>query len=92
MAFPQVDTPSAGKLTAADFKPVPAGCGQQRWPERRVNWPDTIPTDYGDLHPAEACTEVGIDPDPYEGTHVIRGLLSAIGITALLAAVVAVLA
>lgn len=24
-------------------KPVPAGCGQHRWPERRVNWPDTVP-------------------------------------------------
>ena len=35
-------------------KPVPAGCGQNRWPERRVNWPDTVP-----VQPAEACTELG---------------------------------
>jgi hypothetical protein len=59
MAFPQVDTPSGGPLTAADLEAarkhstgtvrlVPAGCGQNRWPERRVQ-----------PQPAEACTEVG---------------------------------
>jgi hypothetical protein len=45
-----------------------------------------------DCHPqaAEACTELGCDPDPYDGTGVIRGLFSAIGITAVIAAIVAV--
>ena len=45
-------------------------------------------------HPiaAECCTEIGADPDPYDGTAVIRGLFSAIGITALLACVVLALA
>jgi hypothetical protein len=40
--------------------------------------------------PAEACTDIGADPDPYDGTAVIRGLFSAIGITAVIAAIVAV--
>jgi hypothetical protein len=40
--------------------------------------------------PAEACTDIGADPDPYDGTAVIRGLMSAIGITAVIAAIVAV--
>jgi hypothetical protein len=89
MAFPQVDTPSGGPLTADDFKPVPAGCGQQRWPERRVNWPDTVPTDHAPM-PAEACTDIGAESDPYDDTALIRGLMSAIGITAVIAAIVAV--
>lgn len=86
MAFPQIDTPSGGKLSASDFKPVPAGCGQYRWPERRANWPDTVP-----VQPAEACTELGAD-DPYDGTQVVRGLFSAIAITAMLAVLVLALA
>ena len=57
----------------------------------RCCFPDTVPV-LGFLHPAEACTDIGADPDPYDGTGVIRGLMSAIGITAVLAAVVAVLA
>ena len=44
------------------------------------------------IQAAEACTEIGADPDPYDGTAVIRGLMSAIGITALLACVVLALA
>ena len=57
----------------------------------RCCFPDTVPV-LGFLHPAEACTDIGADPDPYDGTAVIRGLMSAIGITAVIAAVVAVLA
>ena len=52
-------------------------------------FPDTVPV-LGFLHPAEACTDIGADPDPYDGTAVIRGLFSAIGITAVIAAIVAV--
>jgi hypothetical protein len=89
-----LNTPSItrGPLLAHEMHRVtvmPAGLDQQGRHYTR-EWPDTIPTDYGDLHPAEACTDVGIDPDPYEGTHVIRGLLSAIAITAICAAVIAV--
>ena len=37
----------------AAAKKVPAGCGQNRWPERRCSeHPD----------PAEACTELGAEP------------------------------
>lgn len=50
-------------------------------------WPDTIPT-----QPAECCTELGAEPDPYDGTRLFRGLFSAIGITALIAGVVIVFA
>ncbi len=57
----------AGPLNAADvanarqhstgtLRLVPAGCGQNRWPERRVNFPDTVP-----VQPAEACTDLGAD-------------------------------
>ena len=42
--------------------------------------------------PAECCTELGADPDPYDGTALVRGLFSAIGITSVIAAVVMVLA
>lgn len=59
-------------LTADDIKKtrqhstgrlVPAGCGNNgRWPERRVNWPDTMPSDYAPLA-ADACTEIGSEPD-----------------------------
>jgi hypothetical protein len=52
------DLEAARKHSAGTVRPVPAGCGQQRWPERRVNWPDTIQTDYPPLA-AEACTEIG---------------------------------
>jgi hypothetical protein len=63
------DTPSTGRITVADLDAarkhstgrihlVPAGCGQQRWPERRVNWPDTMPVQ---PQPAEACTELGAE-------------------------------
>lgn len=38
--------------------------------------------------PAECCTEIGCDPDPYDGTQVFRGLASAIAITAILAGAV----
>ena len=41
---------------------------------------------------AECCTELGADPDPYDGTALVRGLMSAIGITALLAGAVLVFA
>ena len=33
-------------------KPVPAGCGQNRWPERRSN---------AQPEAAEACTDIGAD-------------------------------
>lgn len=52
-----------------------------------IQWPDTVPT-----QPAECCTELGADPDPYDGTALVRGLMSAIGITALLAGAVLVFA
>lgn len=75
------DTPSAGPLTAADLHRVtllPTGCDMQgRYATRPM--------------PAEACTEIGAEPDPYDGTAVIRGLMSAAGITAILAAVVVAL-
>ena len=38
--------------------------------------------------PAEACTDIGCDPDPYDGNAVFRGLFSAIAITAVLAGLV----
>jgi hypothetical protein len=66
---------------------LPAGCDQQGRHETR-QWPDTIPTDHAPL-PAECCTELGAD-DPYDGTQVVRGLMSAIAITAVIAAIVAV--
>ena len=40
--------------------------------------------------PAEACTDIGAESDPYDDTALIRGLMSAIGITAVIAAIVAV--
>lgn len=78
-----------GPLLASDMHRVtvmPAGLDQQGRYEVR-EWPDTIPT-----MPAECCTEVGHDDDPYDGTRLVRGLLSAVGITAIIAAAVIVLA
>ena len=48
---------------------------------------DTVP-----VQPAECCTEIGHEEDPYDGTALVRGLFSAIGITAVIAAVVVALA
>lgn len=42
--------------------------------------------------PAECCTHFGHEDDPYDGTALVRGLMSAIGITALLAGAVLVFA
>lgn len=46
--------------TDRPIRPVPTGCGQARWPERRCGnaWPDTVP-----VEPAEACTDLGADDD-----------------------------
>ncbi len=86
------DTPSAGPLTAADVaearkhstgtvRLLPAGCGQNRWPERRVNWPDTVP-----VQPAEACTEVGHRHDAAESMWRHRRTRATVGLALVLAA------
>jgi hypothetical protein len=78
-----------GPLLASEMHRVtvlPAGLDQQGRYQVR-DWPDTVPT-----QPAECCTELGADPDPYDGTALVRGLMSAIGITALLAGAVLVFA
>jgi hypothetical protein len=35
------DVAAARKHSTGTVHLVPAGCGQGKWPERRVNWPDT---------------------------------------------------
>ena len=54
----QID--AARRHSTGTVRLLPAGCGQQRWPERRVNWPDTVPTDHAPMA-AEACTDLGAD-------------------------------
>ena len=73
-------------------KPVPAGCGQHRWPERRVNWPDTIPTDHGALHPAEAATEVGADDKAADSMWRFRRVRSTLVLAVALVAICAAIA
>ncbi len=71
---------STGPLVAADLHRVTLVCP-----------PCTGLCNQGrDCHPqaAEACTEIGADPDPYDGTQVFRGLFSAVAITAILAGLV----
>ncbi len=73
-------------------KPVPAGCGQRRWPERRVNWPDTIPTDLGTLPPAEAATEVGADDNAADSMWRFRRVRSTVVLAVALVAICYVIA
>jgi hypothetical protein len=75
------DTPSAGPLVAADMHRVTVMHAGLDYQGRHQTRP----------MPAEACTELGHEDDPYDGTAVIRGLFSALAITAILAAVVVAL-
>jgi hypothetical protein len=101
------DTPSAGPLTAAELaaarkhstgtvRPVPAGCGQNRWPERRVNWPGTTPTDfgsgYGDLHPVRAPRVIPCSTLSRLWLDAKDGHLSDTGLAVLGVAIIAALA
>lgn len=105
MAFPQIDIPSGGLLTVADLDAarkhstgrvhlVPAGCGQYRWPERRVNWqpdfPDTVPTDYSSGWLDSCAPEGGIARDPVESMARYRQTASAVRWGVALAVVLAV--
>jgi hypothetical protein len=53
------DLEAARKHSTGTVRLVPAGCGQYRWPERRFNFPDTGPTDHGELGWLDSCAPEG---------------------------------
>lgn len=68
---------------------LPHGCdGQGRHETRRfgqqAEFVDTVPTDFGSLHPAEACTELG-HTDAAESMFRHRRTRATVGLAALLA-------
>jgi hypothetical protein len=79
------DTPSAGPLLASDLHRITVMC----LPCNGDCVQGCCKATYRQA--AEACTELGHEDDPYDGTAVIRGLFSALAITAILAAVVVAL-
>jgi hypothetical protein len=108
MAFPQIDTPSGGPLTADDLDRatntgriyhlhrsvvMPAGLSYQGRHQTR-EWVDTVPTDYGALHDS-AAVEGGRHADPVDTLESMlryRRTESAVRWTVALVALVAVAA
>ena len=83
------DLEAARKHSTGTVRLVPAGCGQYRWPERRANWPDTVPTDYAGLD--DCAPEGGIARDPVESMHRHRAIADSVKYGLALALLLAVL-
>jgi hypothetical protein len=70
-------------------KPAPAASGQYRWPERRVNWPDTVPVQ---PQAGEASSELLEDESAAESMLRFRRVRSTAVLAVVLVAICAAIA